>query len=137
MFRGQCAEFCGAQHAKMGFLVIAQAPAEFQAWLAQQRQPAPPAATAQAARGRDLFLRGACPMCHTVAGTPAGATMGPDLTHLSTRLTIAAGSIPNVRGHLAGWIIDSQGIKPGNRMPPIPMRGQELQDLLAFLETLQ
>lgn len=139
LYRGQCAEFCGAQHAKMGFLVVAQSGPEFQRWLQQQRQPAPEVSSAgpQAARGRDLFLRGACPMCHTVAGTQAGATMGPDLTHVASRATLAAGSVPNVRGHLAGWIIDAQNIKPGNHMPPIALRGQELQDLLAFLETLQ
>jgi cytochrome c oxidase subunit 2 len=139
LYRGQCAEFCGAQHAKMGFLVIAQTPADFHAWLARQRQPAvsPLPTDEAAARGREVFLRGTCPMCHTISGTPAGATMGPDLTHLGSRLTLGAGSMPNARDHLADWIVDSQNVKPGNRMPPVPIRGRELQDLLAYLETLQ
>jgi cytochrome c oxidase subunit 2 len=137
LFRGQCAEFCGAQHAKMGFLVIAQKPPDFQVWLARQRQAAPSPGTVAAARGRVLFMNGTCPMCHAIGGTTAGATMGPDLTHLASRLTLAAGSVPNVRDHLAGWITDSQNTKPGNRMPPIPMPADQLQDLLAYLETLQ
>lgn len=136
-WRGQCAEFCGAQHAKMGFLVVADPPDQFGKWLSQQRQPAPEPTSPQAIRGRDTFLRSACPMCHTIDGTLAGATMGPNLTHVAGRTTLGAGSLPNVRGHLAGWIEDSQGIKPGNRMPPLPLRGPELQDLLAYLETLQ
>ena len=127
-YRGQCAEFCGAQHAKMGFLVVAEDGATFAAWLKHQRQAAAPPSTAAAVRGRALFLGSACPMCHTVSGTLAGATMGPDLTHVASRSTLGAGSIPNVRGHLAGWIIDSQNIKPGNQMPPVPLRGEELQD---------
>jgi cytochrome c oxidase subunit 2 len=137
MFRGQCAEFCGAQHAKMGFLVIAQTSDDFQGWLSRQRQSAPSPVTAAAGRGRDLFLRGTCAMCHAISGTRAGATMGPDLTHLGSRLTLAAGSVPNVRTHLANWILDSQNIKPGNHMPPIPLVGNDLQDLLTYLETLQ
>jgi cytochrome c oxidase subunit 2 len=137
LFRGQCAEFCGAQHAKMGFLVIAEEPAAFDSWLRHQREPAAPPASAAATRGRQVFLGGPCPMCHTVGGTTAAGSIGPDLTHLKGRMTLAAGSVPNVRGHLAGWIIDSQGIKPGNHMPPIPLRGDQLQDLLVFLETLQ
>jgi cytochrome c oxidase subunit II len=140
MFRGQCAEFCGAQHAKMGLVVIAQTPSEFQAWLAAQRQPATPAdalASAAVRHGHDLFVGGTCPMCHTVGGTIAGATMGPDLTHVATRLTLAAGSAPNVRDHLASWIANAQAIKPGNRMPPTPLPAPDLQDLLSYLETLR
>jgi cytochrome c oxidase subunit 2 len=137
LYRGQCAEFCGAQHAKMGFLVVAQPPPNFEDWLVRQRATAPSSVTAAAARGRNLFLRGTCPMCHTIAGTQAGATMGPDLTHLGSRATLGAGSVPNARDHLAQWILDSQSIKPGNRMPPNPLGGDELQDLLSYLETLQ
>jgi cytochrome c oxidase subunit 2 len=138
LFRGQCAEFCGVQHAKMGFVVVAESPTEFQTWLARQRQPAASTlATDAAARGREVFLHGTCPMCHTVSGTRAGATIGPDLTHLGGRLTLGAGSVPNAHEHLAAWIVDSQDVKPGNRMPPVPIRGRELQDLLAYLESLQ
>jgi cytochrome c oxidase subunit 2 len=139
IFHGQCAEFCGAQHAKMGFLVIAQPPADFQAWLEAQRKPAsPPEALSSAERhGRELFLRGTCPMCHTVAGTPAGATMGPDLTHLRSRMTLASASLPNVRQHLSGWVSDAQSVKPGSRMPPTPLPAGDLEDLVAYLETLR
>jgi cytochrome c oxidase subunit 2 len=139
LFRGQCAEFCGAQHAKMGFFVIAETQPEFEGWLGRQRQPAasPLASDEAATRGREVFLHGTCPMCHTISGTRAGATMGPDLTHLGSRLTLGAGSIPNARDHLATWIVDSQDVKPGNHMPPIPIGGRELRDLLAYLGTLQ
>jgi cytochrome c oxidase subunit 2 len=139
-FRGQCAEFCGAQHAKMGFLVIAQPESAFQAWLAEQRRPAGPAdalASASARHGHDLFVGGTCAMCHTVAGTIAGATMGPDLTHVASRTTLAAGTVPNVRDHLMRWIADAQAIKPGNRMPPTPLGVRDLADLLEYLETLR
>jgi cytochrome c oxidase subunit 2 len=136
-YRGQCAEFCGAQHARMGFLVIAEPVTVFEAWLKHQREPAAPPTTAAAARGQSRFLGSACPMCHTVAGTLAGAATGPDLTHLASRGTIGAGSVPNTPAHLAAWILDSHNIKPGNRMPPLPMAGAELQDLLAYLETLR
>jgi cytochrome c oxidase subunit 2 len=141
VYRGQCAEFCGAQHAKMGFAVIAQSPADFERWLEQQRKPAaPPGApvlSAEARHGQDLFLRGTCPMCHKVAGTPAGATMGPDLTHVAGRTTLAAGTVPNVHDHLASWIADAQAIKPGNRMPPTPVPAGDLNDLVSYLETLR
>jgi cytochrome c oxidase subunit 2 len=138
VFRGQCAEFCGAQHAKMAFVVVAQAPDEFETWLSQQRRPAASiTATPEVARGREIFLRGTCPMCHTVAGTVAGATMGPDLTHVRSRLTLGAGTVANARDHLAAWITDSQRFKPGNHMPPIPLAAQPLADLVSYLETLQ
>jgi cytochrome c oxidase subunit II len=137
IFRGQCAEFCGAQHAKMGFLVIAQSPADFEAWLEQQRRTAPPPTTEASRRGQALFLRGTCPMCHTVSGTSAGATMGPDLSHIGGRQTVGAGSLPNLHDHLARWILDAQSVKPGNRMPPIPLDRNELQDLVSYLEALQ
>lgn len=141
LYRGQCAEFCGAQHAKMGLVVIAQAPDEFQRWLEQQRKPAAPpggeALSSQARHGQDLFLRGTCPMCHTVSGTPAGAAMGPDLTHVAGRTTLGAGSVGNVRDHLGGWIADAQAIKPGNRMPPTPLAAGDLDDLVSYLETLR
>jgi cytochrome c oxidase subunit II len=138
LFRGQCAEFCGAQHANMGFVVVAEPSDQFETWLSKQRQPASTAvAAAEAARGRDLFLAGTCPMCHTIAGTVAHASMGPDLTHLATRLTLGAGSLANARDHLAAWISDAQAIKPGNRMPPIPLPTRQLADLVSYLETLR
>jgi len=136
-YRGQCAEFCGVQHAKMALYVTAESDGEYQSWLANQRKPAVQPAGAVETQGRDVFLRSTCTQCHTIRGTIAGATLGPDLTHLSTRGTIAAGALPNTRGHLAGWILDSQGVKPGNRMPPNSLRGEDLQPLLTYLESLK
>jgi cytochrome c oxidase subunit II len=136
-FRGQCAEFCGYQHAHMAFVVVAQPAEEFQAWLAHQRRGAGPPAGEAAQRGHDVFMQGPCVLCHTIRGTNAGSRVGPDLTHLASRQTIAAGTLPMTRGHLAGWIADPQSIKPGSRMPPNLVRGQDLQALVAYLEGLR
>jgi cytochrome c oxidase subunit 2 len=137
LFRGQCAEFCGDQHAQMAFSVIAESPGEFQAWLRQQRQIAPEPATALARRGREVFLSTSCSMCHTIVGTPAGSRVGPDLTHVASRLTIAAGSLANGQDRLAAWITDPHGFKPGVRMPPNPLPSGDLQALVSYLGTLQ
>jgi len=139
VFRGQCAEFCGTQHAQMGFLVIAEPEDSFQRWLAVQRRPAPPQQElgAQARRGQQLFQRGTCVMCHRVAGTQAGATMGPDLTHVASRTTLAAGSLPNVREHLRRWVADAQSVKPGSHMPPTPLSATDQDDLVTYLEALR
>ena len=137
VYRGQCAEYCGQQHAKMGFLVIAQRPDSFARWLAAQRDTALTPTTALAIRGQEVFLASSCVMCHTIAGTPAGSRIGPDLTHLASRRTIAAGTLPNTRGNLAGWIVNPQSIKPGTRMPPNQLKPADLQALLAYLETLK
>ena len=98
VYRGQCAEFCGMQHAKMGLVVVAESPREFAAWAARQRQPARPPRSPVERRGQQVFLSHACAVCHTVAGTPARGTVGPDLTHLGSRLTLAAAVLPNTRG---------------------------------------
>jgi cytochrome c oxidase subunit 2 len=137
VFRGQCAEFCGAQHAHMAFMVVAVPPDEFDAWLEHQRRPAPEPTDSVTLRGRAVLERTACAMCHTVRGTGARASTGPDLTHLASRRTLAAGTLPNTPGHLAGWIGDPQGIKPGNHMPRVPLSGPDLQALLAYLGTLR
>jgi cytochrome c oxidase subunit II len=136
-YHGQCAEFCGLQHAHMGFSIVAERDDQFQAWKAQQLKPAPDPQFAAATHGREVFLTHACVMCHTIRGTDAGSRMGPDLTHLATRNMIAAETLPNTRGALAGWIIDPQRIKPGNHMAPNPLDPGDLQDLLTYLETLQ
>lgn len=136
-FDGQCAEFCGAQHARMRLEFIALTPAEFASWEASQRLEAPPPRTPAEQRGQEVFLGASCPLCHTVRGTPARGTNGPDLTHLASRRMIAANSIPNTRGHLAGWILDSQAIKPGNHMPPNALAGEDVQALLAWLGSLK
>jgi len=137
IFRGQCAEFCGHQHAHMALVVIAESPAKYAAWLDEQRRPAAEPQDAMAKRGRDVFLSGPCVLCHSVRGTAAGGHTAPDLTHLASRLTLAAGTIPNTPGHLAGWIADAQGIKPGNRMPTIGIDGENLQALVKYLQSLE
>ncbi|HYX66381.1 MAG TPA: cytochrome c oxidase subunit II [Burkholderiales bacterium] len=137
VYRGQCAEFCGLQHAKMAFLVVAEPPEKYEAWAAAQRKPAAEPADAQQKRGRELFVTGRCGMCHAIQGSAAGGHRAPDLTHLSSRNTIAAGLLPNTVGHLAGWILDPQGIKPGVNMPSNPMPPDDLYALLAYLGSLK
>jgi cytochrome c oxidase subunit 2 len=137
VFRGQCAEYCGAQHANMALVVVAEASDDFERWLAGNRAPAPAPVTAEQQRGKDIVERGPCAMCHAIAGTSAGARTAPDLTHVASRSTIAAGALPNTRGYLAGWIVDPQHIKPGSRMPSTGLRSEELQAVLAYLETLK
>jgi cytochrome c oxidase subunit 2 len=136
-YRGQCAEFCGVEHALMALLVEAEPNAAYEAWAARQRSPAAAALDASALRGRDVFMRGACAGCHTVAGTAARGRKGPDLSHLASRRSIGAGMFPNNRGHLAGWIEDPQSLKPGVTMPPNALAPGDLHALLAYLETLK
>jgi len=137
VYRGQCLEYCGFQHAKMGFLVIADRPDSFSSWLARQRDTALTPTDELTRRGQEVFLSSSCVMCHAISGTPAGSRIGPDLTHLASRQTIAAGTLPNTRGNLAGWIIDPQSIKPGTRMPPNQIDPADLHALLAYLESLK
>jgi cytochrome c oxidase subunit II len=135
---GECAEFCGVQHAKMQFVVVAEEPEAFAAWLAAQQQPAAQPVGELAVRGQEVFLDGSCIYCHTVRGTHATGELGPDLTHLASRLTLGAGAIANTPGGLAGWVADPQGIKPGNKMPPIEnMSSEDFQALLAYLQSLE
>jgi cytochrome c oxidase subunit 2 len=136
VFRGQCAEFCGLQHANMAFLVYADPPAAFRRWLASAAKPAAGPTTAAERRGRQVFSAAGCSGCHAIAGTAAKGALGPDLTHLASRRWLAAGTIPNTEGYLAGWIVDPQHFKPGNRMPSVPLQGGDLQALLAYLESL-
>ena len=137
VYRGQCAEFCGFQHARMAFHVVAESPEKFAAWLAAQKQPAAEPTDALQERGRAVFLSGPCVLCHRIVGTGAFASAGPDLTHVGSRLTLAAGTLPNVTGHMAGWIVDSQSIKPGNAMPPNVLAPTDLDALLAYLRSLK
>ncbi|MFC5511474.1 c-type cytochrome [Massilia jejuensis] len=142
VYRGQCAEYCGEQHARMALHVIAMAPADFARWLANEAQPAAAPAqgpdTALIARGRAAFLEQRCQHCHTVRGVAEGARLGPDLTHVGGRTHIAAGTLRNHRGTLAGWIADPQAIKPGARMPAATdIDGATLQALAAYLEQLK
>jgi len=137
VYRGQCAEFCGHQHARMAFHVVAEPMNEFQAWLARQRQAAPAPSSEVAQRGHDVFMRGTCATCHTIRGTSAGSRVGPELTHVASRRSIAAGTLASTRENLAEWIVNSQSIKPGNRMPPNPLPPDDLHALLTYLETLR
>lgn len=137
VYRGQCAEFCGAQHANMALLVIAEEPDEFEAYLERIAAPAPQPDTPAERRGLDVFLSEGCAACHTIRGTAAEGDIGPDLTHLALRETLASVTIPNRRGDLGGWILDPQHIKPGNRMPATELDGPELQVLLAYLASLE
>ena len=137
VYRGQCAEFCGWQHAHMGLLVIALPSAEFQAWSEAQRAPAAAPADAERQRGADLFASKACVMCHTIRGTSAGSRVGPDLTHFGSRKSIASATLPMSRGNIAAWIIDPQGIKPGVNMPNVSIAAEEIDSLVSYLAGLR
>jgi cytochrome c oxidase subunit 2 len=132
-YRGECAEFCGLQHAHMGLYVFADPPAKFAAWLARESKPAAAAST-----GRDEFLHGACASCHAIRGTSASGDVGPDLTHVASRTTIGALTLPNGHHELAEWIRNSQRFKPGNQMPSFPeLSSSQLDALVAYLERLK
>jgi cytochrome c oxidase subunit 2 len=136
VYRGECAEFCGVQHAKMQLLVIAEPPEDFDAWVARMAQPASEPTTSDARRGLETFMASGCGACHTIGGTSARGTLGPDLTHVGSRRTLGAASIPNTRGHLGGWVVDAQSAKPGNKMPPQTVPADELPRLLDYLQSL-
>jgi cytochrome c oxidase subunit II len=136
VFRGRCMEYCGLQHAHMNLMVIADPPDQFKAWQANQLLPQKQAlADTSAAAGQSAFIQ-KCGVCHTVRGTGALGIVGPDLTHLMTRTTIAAGTLPNTVGYLSGWIADPQDIKPGSYMPRLNLSGPELERVRSFLRTL-
>jgi cytochrome c oxidase subunit II len=137
VYRGQCAEYCGLQHAHMSMLVFAQPKAQFRAWLRAQAAPAKTPQTALERRGERVFLEGPCSSCHAIRGTPASGFVGPDLTHLASRTTLAGLTIPNEKDYLARWITDSQHFKPGNQMPDIPLGGRSLRALVAYLESVK
>jgi cytochrome c oxidase subunit 2 len=143
VYRGQCAEFCGLQHAHMGFMVVVQSKDDFNNWLSAQGQPAPAPTDPAAAQGQQVFVDAGCVFCHTVRGLEdkeidrSSVDLGPDLTHLASRMTIAGASLAENRGNLAGWVVDPQHVKPGSLMPEMYLDSQDLQDLLAYLETLQ
>jgi cytochrome c oxidase subunit 2 len=136
-YRGECAEYCGLEHARMNFLVVAQPAAEFDAWVVRH-QAAPTGPSDQlAATGQMVFLREACAGCHTIRGTTATGTIGPDLTDIGSRQALGANTVPNTDAYLGGWIVNSQTIKPGNLMPPIPLNSKDLQALIAYLRSLK
>lgn len=136
VYRGECLQYCGLQHAHMDFLVFADPPAKYRAWLADQQRPARAPASAAAQRGMQLFTQGSCQSCHTIRGTSAHGTVGPDLTHVASRTTLAGVTVPNTRSELSRWIPDSQSIKPGNQMPDIRLSSRQLHALVAYLDGL-
>ena len=135
-FDGQCAEFCGRQHALMALRAVVEPPARFRDWLRRQAEPAPAPTDSLARQGLAVFMSSQCHQCHTVRGTSTSEQPGPDLSHLATRQTLAAGTLPNTRGSLTAWLADPQFIKPGNLMPTIPLDADELRALTAYLGTL-
>jgi cytochrome c oxidase subunit 2 len=120
----------------MGFSVIAESVDEFHTWEQQQLKPAVEPSNPESLRGREVFLTHACLMCHTIRGTDAGSHVGPDLTHVASRNMIAAETLPNTTGALAGWVVDPQRIKPGTQMAPNPLAPDDLQAVVAYLQTL-
>jgi cytochrome c oxidase subunit 2 len=137
-YRGQCAEFCGAQHANMAIVVVADDSATFEQWAAAQLAESIAPADSQTALGQRLFVSGACALCHAVRGTPARATVGPDLTHVGSRSTIASGTLLNRLGEMEAWIANAQSLKPGTKMPTITTyNGRELRALAVYLESLK
>ncbi len=136
-YRGVCAEYCGASHARMAFIVEVMEPDAFEQWLSAQMLPATPAGSDVAA-GAAAFLRNGCGACHSIRGSPAVATIGPDLTHMGSRRSIAAASLPNQPENIARWIARPDHIKPGALMPPFAMLPpDELNTIAAYLRSLQ
>lgn len=135
-YLGQCSEFCGLQHANMRLTVIAEAPAAFQAWLSNMAKPARAPASARGREGEGLFISQGCGGCHELRGTEADGTVGPDLTHLATRSTLAAVTIPNNLRELTAWIENPQAVKPGNHMPDLGLSRSEAETIATFLEEL-
>lgn len=137
IYRGQCGEYCGTQHANMAFEVIALESADFDAWLVAQKTKPPDPEKSGTEYGLRVFLKAGCVQCHSIQGTETAGNAGPDLTHLGSRRMIGGAMRPNTRGNLAGWIADPQAIKPGSKMPRTYLAADELQALVAYLESLQ
>jgi cytochrome c oxidase subunit II len=137
LYRGECAEFCGHQHAHMAFTVVAQSRADYDGWYEAQLGTAVPAAAGLASTGQDVFLRKSCPLCHTIRGTDASGRVGPELTHVASRMRIAAGTLPNDDGALRAWILDPHMFKPGVRMPQNALTAEEVDAVVAYLRGLQ
>jgi len=135
--RGQFAEFCGLQHAKMAFYIIAEPKPKFQAWLAAASTPMQPPTDPTLVYGQKVFMSSGCPLCHSISGTDARGTVGPGLSHFKSRMTIASGTLANTRENLTLWIENPAAFKPGVRMPALPLNRVELDALVSYLETLK
>lgn len=134
---GQCAEFCGVSHANMRFRVVVHPAAEFDAWVRAQQQPAQPMADNKALEGAQVFRQKGCMACHAIAGTPARGEVGPNLTHVGSRHTLAAGLLENSPRNLARWLRNPQDVKPGSRMPNLGLSNAEITALVAYLQDLK
>jgi cytochrome c oxidase subunit 2 len=137
IYRGQCAEFCGLQHAHMALDVVVESRRDFDAWYERQLATPLPVSEARAARGQEVFMTSACNLCHAIAGTDASASFGPDLSHFASRRSIAAGTLTNDPGNLRRWLENPQRVKPGNRMPVVSLGRDDIDALVAYLGTLQ
>lgn len=137
VYRGQCAEFCGLQHAHMIIYVVAETPENFRKWYDRQLQPAVQPSDPVTQRGQQVFMNYACVYCHQIRGTDAAGQNGPDLTHFGSRLGIAANTVPNTPGNLGGWIADPQSTKPGNHMATVAVNSADMQPLINYLESLK
>jgi cytochrome c oxidase subunit 2 len=136
-FRGQCAEFCGVQHANMALDVTVESKADFERWVAAQKRPAFAPMTMLQLAGYKYVTTRECSACHNIGGTPASGQIAPDLTHFASRRSIAAGTLPMSTGNLYGWVADPQSQKPGNKMPTIGLSPDELHAVVAYLGTLK
>jgi len=137
LYRGQCAEFCGVQHAQMALDVTVESRADFQRWYAAQLRPAPAPANPLQRAGYNYFTSRECAACHNISGTTASGQVAPDLTHFASRRSIAAGALPMNTGNVYGWVADPQSQKPGNKMPTVGLKSDDLHALVAYLETLK
>jgi cytochrome c oxidase subunit 2 len=137
VYRGQCAEFCALQHAHMSFYVVADEPAAFNAWLRAQSATANAPPAGEATRGRSLFLSTTCASCHAIRGTSARADIGPDLTHVGSRMSLAALTIDNTPTEMLRWISDPQHVKPGAKMPALELSGSGFRAIAAYLRSLR
>jgi cytochrome c oxidase subunit 2 len=133
IYRGQCAEFCSLQHAHMSLYVVAEEPAQFEAWLRRESEPAPPSTT----RGRQLFLSTTCSNCHAIRGTSARSDIGPDLTHVASRMSLAALATTNTPADLLRWISDPQHVKPGAKMPKLDLSAGDFRAIADYLRSLK
>lgn len=137
VYRGQCAEYCGLQHARMALWIVADTQEQFNAWRQNQTQTSIQPSTDSQRRGQQVFLSSTCVMCHAINGTTAASNVGPNLTHIGSRNTIAAATLSNTREHLARWIVDSQQFKPGNKMPQNNLGQDDLNALVDYLQSLK
>jgi cytochrome c oxidase subunit 2 len=137
IYRGQCAEFCGTQHAHMALVVNVDSYPDFLKWWEHQLQPAATPSNPITLAGYKYVTSGPCSACHAIGGTPANGLVAPDLTHLASRRSIAAGTLPMSKGNLYGWVEDPQSVKPGNKMPTIGLEPSQLHAVVAYLETLK